>query len=123
MRALKFRVWNGVEWCGKIQPNQLVDPNDYDTYKTLTYQQFTGLLDRNGNEIYEGDIIAIFSPTKKCNLKTKRNIEFKYGAFCAIRLNVKFDYEKDFGMPFNCCGGGNPWVIIGNILEHPELLN
>ena len=66
MREIKFRAWNKV---GKYYVNNVQDaydgagPNgpfdsfgdalDYDNY---VVEQFTGLYDKNGREIYEGDI-------------------------------------------------------------------
>ena len=56
MRTLKFRAWDD-------QTKQMVYQDDQMTnYKILgrytNVQQFTGLLDKNGKEIYEGDCIA-----------------------------------------------------------------
>jgi len=55
MRTLKFRAWDD-------QTKQMVYQDDQMTnYKILgrytNVQQFTGLLDKNGKEIYEGDIL------------------------------------------------------------------
>jgi len=60
MRELKFRVWDGdykmfitkQHFIISIFDTHLLNDNE-----RFTIQQFTGLTDKNGKEIYEGDII------------------------------------------------------------------
>ena len=59
-RTIKFRFWcpagkafvHDYRYDGLV--DELFDGSDYDT---LLPQQFTGLIDKNGKEIYEGDLI------------------------------------------------------------------
>jgi len=71
-----------------------------------TVGQYTGLKDRNGKEIYEGDILEIGYYRYK--------VEFSEGCFGA---------RDGYGFsPFRNSIWGMGGVILGNVFEHPHLL-
>lgn len=149
-RVIKFRAWHEELKCmlfppaaidsminirinGESGPHWKVDGEMVGAWMTwdgrlyvegvnqrLIWLQFTGYHDRENKEIYEGDIIGF---KRENRILAPRYIEFKHGAFCAIPIGERPNFEDYFGMPGNCEGGGNPWSIVGNIYQNPELLN
>ena len=73
-----------------------------------TVGQYTGLTDKNGTKIFEGDIVTL---PKYGRGKTKSVVYFKGGKFAVDGSNYAF---KDI-CPKNI-------VVIGNIYDNPELL-
>ena len=120
MRKIKFRAWDKKyrrmllnydeknknlgkdEWWGitwDVFAGTLASLNDD---KEIVLMQFTGLLDKNGKEIYEGDIV-------KYSDNTKSGIVEKLTIIEDIRFLPDFSCSK--------------WEkVISNIYENPELL-
>lgn len=144
-REIKFRVWdklskvmiNNVVF--DIQPitvfneikyaNLIAEINNYkkilirENYDPDDWiiQQFTGLKDSKGNEVYEGDIINIVLESMGCvsvSLNEKLDIEIGYVFYnqesCGFRVQLKNNQYTFLG--------GKNLEIIGNICENPELL-
>lgn len=120
-RPIKFRVWNSLN-------NKFIysDKRDLETqlFRLFDFlkemqvlgnydvclQQFTGLLDTDGKEIYEGDIFQGFD---EMGGELKGKIQFINSEFLIV--------ESGFGNV-----GINRWnkngKVIGNIFENPELM-
>jgi len=97
-------------------------------YDTVPLMQNTGLKDRNGKEIYEGDIIGTI--TGKYILDaylTPAIVVYENGCFLlkSINFNKKSFLFSGLGIAnpeTNMTSGHNPLIIKGNIFENPELL-
>lgn len=132
-REIKFRVWNtnSEQFVPadetRIYPNGLIEGDDGREWVTTTpdvniFQQFTGLKDKNGKEIYEGDIVILGFDTQK---KFPRQIIWEGFGFWCKQINGEGNYPltmvnitKDANLPID----ETDWVVIGNIYENPELL-
>ncbi len=124
MRPIKFRCYNTAAKCYYPKEHFALDMDgrtlqlmpqtpDFEN-GSMIFEQFTGLLDKKGQEIYEGDIVnqewgafnligvMYFNPDKA-------SFGFEY------TFNTKVDLPKRIEMH-------EPPEVIGNIRENPELL-
>lgn len=131
----KFRAWDKIdkEYCEIASIHYefasydlvLLKPTDIAPkhwclrkFDDVVLEQFTGLHDKNGKEIYEGDIVVLRNEVPRGNGQFDDAIfEVIYDIGCCAYLGK--DYEN------NCkeyLGHLEPDEVIGNIHENPELL-
>jgi len=141
-RQLKFRIWNntdkemyfskplefrnlgymdiedGGDGLYGLMGHALTTSKGIDTNKKeFIIQQFTGLKDKDGKEIYEGDII-IYNRAFEQEREVKELISFvRYQ-----EAKFGFDLTGFNGMFFDLCDEYN-LEVVGNIFENSELLN
>jgi len=111
MREIKFRAWDKEkkEWVyfglNEVYGMGQDLPNGYAKIDFDKLMQYTGLKDKNGKEIYEGDIVTDA-------VGDKREIIFEDGWFCC-----KYPDGSRY------CPTESNRAVIGNIYENQELLS
>lgn len=122
MREIKFRAWE--KSLKQIIPVDNIDfekrmvntESAWRMFDEIELMQYTGLKDKNGKEIYEGDILD--TDLERPYLV----VEFRNGCFvieCCddeeIYYDIMFPLEKEISnLEYH--------KVIGNIYENPELL-
>jgi uncharacterized phage protein (TIGR01671 family) len=154
MREIKFRAWfpkeqvmlyfDNPDFCGGynnltfawVENGKEVSPSWTDSGKSFPFDwdsprelmQYTGLKDKQGKEIYEGDIVLwedwhgfedeMAHPEPDYDWRKPHEIIWDDCGFNIkmpfdnnLRISGKYDYIKQYGVE-----------IIGNIYQNPELL-
>lgn len=131
MKIIKFRCWDNKDkkMLYFDNYNELADIfNHLEAGFPGILMQFTGLKDKNGKEIYEGDIIQckceiVYIMTNKPTGKMSiENYEVKWEESRGRwgRINEKKEFESLDGLEKESL---TRWYeVIGNIYENPELL-
>lgn len=96
--------------------------NDYEFVQNLgenkwEIELFTGLYDKNGKKIYEGDILYYFKDYSKGEV-FKYQVLFKEGAFYLFESYDGFVDDEDLISEFDL----KELQVVGNIHENKELL-
>ena len=136
MREIKFRAWDkrnkvmsffgsffsieDMDSCGLIFHPKVSDDHKQGNAKDFKLMQFAGLKDKNGKEIFEGDILK----------RKESKVELKEGDIDFLGTDGLYIVEiknQRFAYPIN---RPDAWSdifeddeIIGNIYENSELLN
>jgi len=121
-REIKFRVWDKdtreMEVVGAIDwdANDEVIMTEPDQFILM---QYTGLKDKNGVEIYEGDIVKYYDST---TMWLKSSVYDVGGAF-AVKTDENPILLNDFTRQYEYDGHSIAELeVIGNVYEHPTLL-
>ena len=131
MREIKFRAWDkGLKRMIYLSEPTIENDDfsgivfklrDYfvsafssDRIEDLQLMQYTGLKDKNGREIYEGDICKVGETADGKDILALIYWDEKTACF-RYRFNMVVMLTREDINPKN-------WEVIGNIYENPELL-
>ena len=150
MKYIKFRAWDGgrQQMSYKVQVGNL-DPNDpnytagaiyaedewrnFDEHSDIHIMQSTGLFDRHGKEIWEGDVIEFVDKWEWyrssyaikmlfANQEEKQLLKQKFDAAPMYRFAVE-PFTADEGYNLSVYDNNQyRYEVVGNIFENPELL-
>lgn len=132
MREIKFRAWDTVNkvWrdieeliIGKNNAVVAIKDTNGNIYQVhegqIVLMQYTGLKDKNGEEIYEGDFIRRFIEDEKAEKQREQVFEIvwnnEYAEFEPLFHETGWRPVLKYVLESDC-------DVIGNIYENPELL-
>ena len=123
----KFRMWNRITSQLHLVDGLYFDDKEAEYvdddnvlrfigFKNIELMQSTGLKDKNGKEIFEGDILAFETDDEVINVNVFWDEEHALFMFESKKYN---EQEPLAELVEN---NTYPFEIIGNIYENPELL-
>lgn len=123
MREIKFRAWLSGKMVSTDRAILEISLRGFHQTDSYVLMQYTGLKDKNGKEIYEGDVIRLTwmsAPYQGCDDDEREpaedigTMEFSSGCFHfngkQLSVYTHFHYNN------------TDREIIGNIYENPELV-
>lgn len=114
MRELKFRQWHEHSRRWKLFTLPDVSSGYAFVLEGDTIEQYTGLKDTKGKDIYEGDILQSDRTRVR---EFRRVVGFRHGQF-----GFEGQHDATLWFPLSGHGSVGKWFVVGNIHETPELV-
>lgn len=130
MREIKFRAWNkynmSYDELTVVGPDIGLNALLKNVQRNFTLMQYTGLKDRNGREIYEGDILKSRENDEVWRVDEmlpahRQSHVTNIGYFCGKTYNSRassaaYDNIDDW------MSWPEMYEIVGNVYENPQLM-
>ena len=117
MREIKFRAWDKEQAKMKkdFRFDEFNDVNGYFADNDFVFMQYTGLKDKDGKEIYEGDIVRItLTQTEETRIG---EVKYYDDNACYLVETTKEEYFTFMSQDIKSV------EVLGNTHENKELLN
>lgn len=119
-RTLKFRAWLYTE--KKMSHKNLIEADEFGG-RDCEIMQFTGLLDKNGKEIYESDLIKVSDPDFPKSYDWIGEVVWLLeDGFNGYYLQSGKNPQHRTSLGVGCFKPNVTLEVIGNVWENPELL-
>ncbi|MCD1025811.1 YopX family protein [Enterococcus sp. SMC-9] len=130
----KYRAWDkkdkvirevtAIDWS--LEYVEFMNGAVERSFDDLILMQSTGLKDKNGVEIFEGDIVKTFSNINKFTDSFAENVEPNYGYTSIVRDGASFKMtykgKPSYVLNENAGSMAEHMEVLGSIWENPELL-
>ncbi|AUR98139.1 hypothetical protein NVP1247A_65 [Vibrio phage 1.247.A._10N.261.54.E12] len=125
-RVIKFRAWNGIDnsyidWMTLCGMPKLITNIARGKEKHYQLEQFTGLTDKNGIEIYEGDIVRWGHIEGYIERNPRIAIVEMYIDLSFMTVNLGDNNHRFHYGNFMYKNTHQAMEVIGNIHQNPEL--